>query len=342
MTTRQEGLPPQGIRTPSGRRGGITVPGPSSSLSNDGLPEVLLPSTSGEAVIGFSALQAILDRADRADERADDAAVIAAVGEFVRVIPRFTPPPDVSRSEREAMFNMWPTLLDFFANGVGALDSFERLSPEAEDLVAQLDDHIVQLKMRPEVPDPERIRKFWDHLRPLRDLLTPRLRGGVSDRDEPAGGWVGSRDSLSSSSSAVPPLSASSDQGGMVAALREENRVLRAELLKEKGEREKLRNYIRAHSPHFGASAGGPSSVAGGATSAPGSAGESVVEAGSAPLPPSPGVSSPATVIMEVEEGGAPSSPVAAGGGEVSLSSSCGSHRRRYSVGGDSPRSARC
>jgi len=187
MENKEHCLLPQGIRTPSGRRGGITVPGPSSSLFNDGLPTELSPSSVGEAAIGFSALQDVLDKADRADERADDAAVIVAVEEFVRVIPRFVPPRSPSRSETVGMQDLWPTLLDFFANGVGALDTLEKLSPEAEDLAAQLDNHIVQLKMRPEIPNPDRIRRFWDHLRPLRDLFTPRLKGGVSGKDEPAG-----------------------------------------------------------------------------------------------------------------------------------------------------------
>jgi len=191
MSEKEHGLPPQGIRTPSGRRGGITVPGPSSSLSNDGLPTELSPSSVGEAIIGFSVLQNIVDRADRADERADDVAVIETVEEFVRVIPRFTPLSDASRSEREATMGLWPTLLDFFANGVGALETVERISPEAESLADQLDDHIVQLKMRPEMPDPDRIRKFWDHLGPLRGLFTPRLKGGGPGKDDLARGGRG-------------------------------------------------------------------------------------------------------------------------------------------------------
>jgi len=38
-----------------------------------------------------------------------------------------------------------------------------------------------------------------------------------------------------------------------LALLREKNELLRLELLKQKEEREKLRNYVRAHSPYFGA-----------------------------------------------------------------------------------------
>jgi len=176
-------LPPQGIRTPSGQRGGVTVPGPSSSLSNDGLPEALSPSSSGEPAIGFSVLQALLDRADIANERNDDAAVIAAVEEFVRVIPRFVPPSDVSRSEMKATIGLWPTLLDFFANGMGVLEESGGLLLEVENLADQLDGHILELRRRPELPDPNRIRKFWDHMGPLRKLFTLRLRGGVSGGD---------------------------------------------------------------------------------------------------------------------------------------------------------------
>jgi len=144
----------------------------------------------GEAIIGLFVLQDILDRADRADERNDDVAVIKAVEEFVKVIPRFTPPADMSRSEREAIMRLWPTLLDFFANGVGVLEETGSLSPEAVKLAVQLDDHILELGKRPELPDPDRIRRFWDHLGPLRKLFTPCLRGGGPGGDDPvrAGG----------------------------------------------------------------------------------------------------------------------------------------------------------
>jgi len=83
-------------------------------------------------------------------------------------------------------------------------------------------------------------------------------------------------------------LSASGDQGSVAAALREENHLLRTEQLREKKERQKLRNYTRAHSPHFGAPVGGPTSVVAGPSSALGTAGGSAVEAVNAPLPPSP------------------------------------------------------
>jgi len=168
---------------------------------------------------------------------------------------------------------LWPTLLDFFANGVGTLEEIEGLSPEAEQLADQLDKHIVQLKMRLEMPDPDRISKFWDHLGSLWGLFTSRLRGGRPGKDGPAGDGRGeSRDSLSSSSSGVPHLRASGDQGSTEAALREENRVLRAELLREREERQKLRNYIRAHSPHFGVSSREPTPGSVEPPSAPGDA----------------------------------------------------------------------
>jgi len=52
MTTLESFLPPQGCRTPRGRREGITVPGPLMSSSYDGLTTLLTPSNVAENTIG--------------------------------------------------------------------------------------------------------------------------------------------------------------------------------------------------------------------------------------------------------------------------------------------------
>jgi len=51
MTTITHDLPPQGDRTPKGRREGGTVPAPLSSSSSDGLPGVSVTSTPGKPAI---------------------------------------------------------------------------------------------------------------------------------------------------------------------------------------------------------------------------------------------------------------------------------------------------
>jgi len=51
MTTMANDLPPQGDRTPRGRREGGTVPAPLSSSSSDGLPGVSVTSTPGKPAI---------------------------------------------------------------------------------------------------------------------------------------------------------------------------------------------------------------------------------------------------------------------------------------------------
>jgi len=92
MTARNEGVPPQGIRTPRGRRGGVTVPGPSLSLSNNGLSTALLPSAVDEAIIDGLVLRFVFRRAEKASSDGDLTTVVACVEDFLGLLPRYRPP----------------------------------------------------------------------------------------------------------------------------------------------------------------------------------------------------------------------------------------------------------
>jgi len=318
MTTRQEGLPPQGIRTPRGRRGGVTVPGPSASSSDDGLPAALSPSAAGEPTIGGKDLGPFFKVAKRAircgvDDGDAFAVVIANVEGFLEAISRYLPPSreDADRQwEFSQVPTLWPSILQSFYMGVDGTAALYGAEESNVPIFQELDSYIEEIWDTDRMPDFFWCQADWERFSPL---CPPPLRlqgGGLGSGES---GLSGEGDQSSSGS---PPHSPGGLATAVVSvapedellALRAEVKLLRAELDREKGERALLRDYVRAHSPFFGAPAGGM-----------------VPEASRAPLPAG-SVSSPDTVVMEVEGGTAASlsppkgaSPTIAAGVTASL-----------------------
>jgi len=161
MSQKGERLPPQGSRTPRGRRDRVTVPGAVASSSNDGLPSALSPSAGGKGIIDGWDLFPIFESANKAVDRGDLSMVVSCILKCLELIPKYRPPSkgDIKRKWewRDVPF-YWLNLLSYLYEG---MKDRKDLSLQEESARKALNAYLNRVWESPPAPDPAAYNALW-------------------------------------------------------------------------------------------------------------------------------------------------------------------------------------